>query len=168
MNPIDEPIFDAEFKRSGKQQVQQADLTDPIRRLLEGQSFCVLCTQGQEQPYGSLIAFAFSEDLKHLYFTTPTATRKFRLLTSCRRVALVVDSRCQHQTDMKQVEAVTITAKATHIESGTDPEQGRQLLLKRHPYLGDFLASESTALFRADVVRYFYVTRFQEVTQWIP
>mgnify|MGYP002068211782 CR=1 FL=1 len=42
-----------------------------IRRLLMEQGYAVLCTQSQSQPYGSLIAFAASDDLKTIVFATP-------------------------------------------------------------------------------------------------
>lgn len=165
---LDEPIFDAEFDQKEINTSQNPNLADQIRQLVDQQSFCILCTQGESQPYGSLIAFAFTDDLKHIFFTTPKATRKYKLLTECQRVALVIDSRCQHLDDMTQVDAVTITGKATQIRSGADYELGISLLKNRHPYLVGFLDSASTALFRIDVVRYFHVTRFQEVSQWIP
>ncbi len=168
MNNVDEPIFDAEFDDDPAGTPHNPDLADQIRDLLGQQPYCILCTQGQGQPYGSLIAFAFTEDLKQLYFTTSRATRKYRLLSECQRIALVVDSRCQHQANFMQVEAVTITAKATHIESGSEFEEGIHLLKQRHSYITEFLEATSTELFRADVVRYFHVTRFQEVSQWIP
>ncbi len=165
---LDEPIFDAEFDQKEIKIYQNPELTDQIFRLVNQQFFCILCTQGGSQPYGSLIAYAFTDGLKHFFFTTPKATRKFKLLSECQRVALVIDSRCQHLDDMTQVDAVTITGKATQIQSGADYDQGISLLKNRHPYLVNFLDSESTALFRIDVVRYFHVTRFQEVSQWIP
>jgi nitroimidazol reductase NimA-like FMN-containing flavoprotein (pyridoxamine 5'-phosphate oxidase superfamily) len=168
MCSFDEPIFDLEFEPNKLPASQNSDVRDRIRRLVSQQSFCVLCTQGENQPYGSLIAFAFTDDLKHFFFTTPVATRKYKLLTECPQVALVIDSRCQHQDDMTQVDAVTITGKAVQIQAGTDYEKGIDMLKHRHPYLANFLDSASTALFRIDVVRYFHVTRFQEVSQWIP
>jgi len=168
MCSFDEPIFDFEFVQHKVPASQNSDLRDRIRHLVSQQLFCILCTQGENQPYGSLIAFAFTDDLKHFFFTTPIATRKYKLLSECRQVALVIDSRCQHKDDMTQVDAVTITGKATQIQSGADYEQGIDMLKNRHPYLASFLDSESTALFRIDVVRYFHVTRFQEVSQWIP
>ena len=168
MNSLDEPLFEIEFEQTKFPPSQNPGLRDRIRRLVSQQSFCVLCTQGENQPYGSLIAYAFSDDLKQLFFTTPVATRKYKLLSECPQVALVIDSRCQHQDDMTQVDAVTITGRATQIESGSDYEQGIAMLKHRHPYLAGFLDSASTALFRIDVVRYFHVTRFQEVSQWIP
>lgn len=168
MYNIDEPIFEAEFDGKNIESSENSDLADEIKKLVSGQSFCILCTQGQNQPYGSLIAYAFTDDLKHYFFTTPRATRKFKLLNECQHVALVIDSRCQHQDDMTQVSAVTITGRATQIQAEEDFQKGIDLLKKRHSYLEKFLNSESTALFRIDVVRYFHVTRFQEVSQWIP
>jgi nitroimidazol reductase NimA-like FMN-containing flavoprotein (pyridoxamine 5'-phosphate oxidase superfamily) len=168
MNCIDEPIIEPEFEPHKFPSSRHSDLRDRIRRLVSQQSFCVLCTQGESQPYGSLIAYAFTDDLKQFFFTTPMATRKYKLLSECQHVALVIDSRCQHLDDMTQVDAVTITGKATQIQSGADYDLGMSLLKNRHPYLANFLDSESTALFRIDVVRYFHVTRFQEVSQWIP
>jgi len=168
MNCFDEPLFEIEFEQTKFPPSQNSDLRDRILRLVSQQSFCILCTQGQNQPYGSLIAYAFTDDLKQFFFTTPMATRKYKLLSECPQVALVIDSRCQHLDDMTQVDAATITGEATQIESGADYEQGIDMLKNRHPYLANFLDSESTALFRIDVVRYFHVTRFQEVSQWIP
>ncbi len=168
MNTIDEPIFEAEFDQKEIKISQNPDLADQIFRLVNQQSFCILCTQGESQPYGSLIAYAFTDDLKHFFFTTPKATRKFKLLSECQRVALVIDSRCQHLEDMTQVDAVTITGKAMQVHAGINYESGVEMLKIRHPYLANFLDSETTALLRIDVVRYFHVTRFQEVSQWIP
>jgi uncharacterized protein YhbP (UPF0306 family) len=168
MNIIDEPVFDAEYDKEKIKSSQNPILANQIKTLVHQQSFCVLCTQGHNQPYGSLIAYAFTDDLKHFFFTTQTATRKFKLLSECQQVALVIDSRCQHQDNMTQIGAITITGKALRIQSGRDYAQGVNLLKTRHPYLAHFMDSLSTALFQIDVVRYFYVTRFQEVSQWIP
>jgi nitroimidazol reductase NimA-like FMN-containing flavoprotein (pyridoxamine 5'-phosphate oxidase superfamily) len=168
MKDIDEPLFDVESGQSEVKKAQNAALASQIKHMLDEQLFCILCTQGDHQPYGSLIAYANTEDLKHFFFATQIATRKYKLLSECRQVALVIDSRCQHQEDMTEVEAVTITGKAGIIEKGADYETGISLLKARHAYLSGFLDSESTALFRVDVVRYFHVVRFQEVSQWIP
>lgn len=168
MNSFDESVFDLEFEQNKLPASQDSELEDRIRRLVSQQLFCVLCTQGGNQPYGSLIAYAFTDDLKQFFFTTPMATRKYKLLSECRQVALVIDSRCQHQNDITRVDAATITGKATQIESGSEYERGITMLKHRHPYLAGFLDSDFTALFRIDVVRYFHVTRFQQVSQWIP
>ncbi len=139
-----------------------------IRKMLASQPFSILCTQGDGQPYGSLVAFAFTNDLKHFFFTTPTATRKYMLLSKCHHISLVVDTRSEHSNDMKKIEGVTITGTAEELNPGEEYHRGIKMLKTRHPYMAEFLGAASTALFRIDVVRYLHVTRFQEVTQWMP
>ena len=130
--------------------------------------FAVLCTQAGGQPYGSLVAFAFSADLKSYVFATPVATRKYRLLSECDHVALVIDSRSGAPDELMRVEAVTATGRAHVVPSGPDFEHWAGVLLERHPHMTAFVRAESTALVRIEVVRYFHVCRFQEVRQCIP
>lgn len=147
---------------------QQARVRERIRGLMAAQPFAVLCTQGGGQPYGSVIAYAFDPDLRVVVFATPMATRKYRLLGECEHVALVVDSRSQHPEEMMKVEAITATGQAVELDPGPAYERSAALLVTRHPQLASFVAAPSTALFRVEVVRYLYVTRFQEVHQWVP
>jgi hypothetical protein len=114
------------------------------------------------------VAFAFNQDLSAFAFATPTATRKFRLLSQCDRVALVVDNRGRFPGDLMKVGAVTITGRAEQLEAGPGFDAWAGLLTARHPYLKSFVQSPSTALFRVKAVRFLHVTRFQEVRQWIP
>ena len=139
-----------------------------IRRLLMEQGYAILCTQSQSQPYGSLIAFAASDDLKTIVFATPVATRKYRLLTECAHVALVVDSRSVFPSDMMRIEAVTATGRARVVGTGTEFDCWAGLLTARHPHLAAFVRAQSSALVCVEVVRYLHVCRFQEVRQWVP
>ena len=167
MSRIDEPALGPEEGRAG-QPGSGLPLPERIRALVEGELYGVLCTQGREQPYGSLVAFAFGPDLSAAAFATPITTRKFQLLSACDRVSLVVDNRPTFGDDMTRIEAVTVTGRAIRLEAGVSFERWAQRLLERHPYLENFLAAPSTALFRIDVARFFHVERFQEVRQWIP
>ena len=144
------------------------NLDRTIRRLLDGQLYGVLCTQGQGQPYGSLVAYAMTPDLASAVFATQKATRKYRLLSECAHVALVVDNRSALPGELMDVEAVTATGRAHEVATGPEFEQWSRLLTGRHPYLDTFVRSASCGLFRIDIVRYFHVTRFQEVRQWVP
>jgi uncharacterized protein YhbP (UPF0306 family) len=143
-------------------------VVESIQALVHQEPFAVLCTQAEGQPYGSLVAFAFSQDLRSFVFATPVATRKYRLLSECDRVALLVDNRGGFPEDMMKVSAVTVTGRASQVETGADLGPWADMLTARHPYLKAFVQAPSTALFRVDVVRYLHVTRFQEVRQWIP
>lgn len=139
-----------------------------IRRLVETEPFAVLCTQGHGQPYGSLVAYAMTQDLAHAVFATPKATRKFRLLSECDHVALVIDNRPEFPGQLMEVEAVTATGRAVMVEEGEEFERWARLLTGRHAYLAKFVRSASCGLFRIDIVRYLHVSRFQEVRQWVP
>jgi nitroimidazol reductase NimA-like FMN-containing flavoprotein (pyridoxamine 5'-phosphate oxidase superfamily) len=148
--------------------LEQIAIQDYIRRLIDSQSYAVLCTQGQSQPYGSLVAFAASDDLKNIIFSTPIATRKYRLLSECENVALVVDSRSISAQDLMKIEAVTAIGRARIVKRGPDFDRWSNLLINRHPHMADFVHAESSALVRIEIARYFHVGSFQEVQQWVP
>lgn len=166
----DEPLLElaAPGGSSAKASADDGALRDQIERLVNEQPYAVLCTQGGGQPYGSLVALAISDDLSAAVFATPMTTRKYRLLCDCEHVALVIDSRSRSIEDMMQIEAITATGRARQVAPGAEFEREAGLLLGRHPQLGLFVRSPTTALFHVDIIRYFHVTRFQEVRQWIP
>ena len=141
---------------------------EQIRTLIENQPYAVLCVQGEGQPYGALVAFAFSDDLRHAVFVTPIATRKYRLLRECDHVALVIDNRLNNTGELMDLEALTVTGRSQMIERGAEFDRWSGLLVARHPYLKSFVNAATCALFRIDVVRFLHVARFQEVNQWIP
>jgi len=145
------------------------DVQERIRHLLDQQPFAVLCTQGDGQPYGSLIAYAASDDLVTVVFATPVDTRKYRLLQECDRVALVVDSRSAFPEEVMEVEALTATGRALALEPSEPAfDLWADLLTSRHPQLSSFLVAPSSALFRIEIERYVYVSHIEQVSQWIP
>ena len=166
MNPVDEPALVPTNDRS--ESLGEASLAERIRDLVEGEPYAVLATQGDQQPYGSLIALAASADLAQAAFCTSRATRKYSLLARCDRVALIIDDRSKHGDDIRRVSAVTATGRATELAPGRSRDHWQAELLARHPYLEEFLASPSCAIFLVDIVRYLHVVRFQEVSQWVP
>jgi len=170
MSFSDEPfLFPDEDESAAKVETGQEDMSIRIERLVSSQPFGVLCTQGQSQPYGSLVAYAVTDDLAHLTFATPRATRKFRLLSECEHVAVVIDNRPDFPGELMKIEAITATGHATLIEDGSeDFERWTKLLTERHSYLSRFVRASSCALFSIRIVRYIHVCRFQEVRQWIP
>ena len=166
MNPVDEPALGPTNVRP--ESPGEASLPERIRDLVEGEPFAVLATQGDAQPYGSVIALAVSADLTQAAFCTSRATRKYSLLERCDRVALVIDDRSKHGDDIRCVSAVTATGRGAELAPGADHDHWQAELLARHPYLEEFLASPSCAIFLVEIVRYLHVARFQEVSQWIP
>lgn len=143
-------------------------LPERIRQVVQGEPYAVLSTQGDGQPYASIVAFAMTDDFRTAVFATPIATRKYRLLTACDHVALLVDNRCKHPDDMMQIEAITATGRAIQVERGESFDRWSRVLLAKHPHLAGFVASPSVALFRIGIIRFFHVERFQEVREWRP
>ena len=166
-NP-DEPLFDADASADRPDAPADPAVRERIRRLVDKQPYAVLCVQGSGQPYGALVAFAFSQDLRHAVFVTPVATRKYRLLSECDHVALVIDNRPNKTDELMDIEAVTVTGRSRMIERGGEFDRWAELLITRHPYLKSCVTADSCALFRVDVVRFLHVARFQEVNQWVP
>lgn len=163
---LDEPLL--QIAQPHDTDDAKGSLPQRIRALLEGQPYGVLCTQGGGQPYGSLVAFAFTEDLSRLFFATPVTTRKFNLLSACERVAMVVDSRATHGAELTRVEAVTVTGRAASLDRGPDFEACLHGLSNRHAYLRSFFEAPTTALVSIEVTRYLHVSRFQDVSEWVP
>ena len=142
---------------------------EKIKKLVSEQFFFILCTQGEGQPYGSLIAYAFQDDLKKILFATSKNTRKYKLLSKCPKVAIVIDSRCKNQDEFMKIDVLTATGNTIKIEKNEkDFKKDISLLKNRHPYLNKFLESNNTVLFCLDVEKYIYVTNFQEVFEWKP
>ena len=164
----DEPVLGRPMEGRTDHGEATPPLVERIRSLVTTQPYGVLCTHGEDQAYGSLVAFVFTADLCSAAFATPIATRKYRLLTEHQRVALVIDNRPQHLEAMMQVEAITATGRARELQAGAQFDQLSGLLVERHPQLRTFVGADSCALFQIAITRFFHVSRFQEVRQWVP
>ncbi len=143
------------------------DVSLEIKKLLQVESFAVLSTQGQGQPYASLMSFAVTDDLKYFIFATPQETRKYSLLKNSDRVAILVDNRSHMPSSLNRISALTATGKAQLLRS-EDAEQWTDVLIRKHPYQETFIKAPSTAIVVVEVYRYFFVRRFQEVAEWSP
>jgi hypothetical protein len=140
-----------------------SDLRQTLKDVFASQRFCVLATQGEGQPYGSLVAFAETGDLKQLVFATHRDSRKFSNLTSDPRVALVIDSRSNNDLDFSNAVAITALGPA-HEAAGGERERLAGVYLAKHPSLAGFIGSPETAVCSVEVEDYI-VARFSEVTR---
>lgn len=132
--------------------------------LFRSQSLAVLATHNEGQPYGSLVAFAATHDLDSLIFSTTRSTRKFANLSADPRVAMVIDNRSNHPSDLRFAMAVTATGRAEEIQKHAS-EDFLTIYLNKHPHLKDFVSSPSSALITIRVEVYYLVTRFQNVVE---
>jgi len=140
------------------------NVEDTIRTPFGTQKLAVLSTQRSGQPYASLVAFVASGDLKHLYFATARTTRKYHNLEVDPRVAMLIDSRSNLESDIHTAVAVTATGNAGEVRA-QERDQGVRLYLAKHPYLQDFIRAESCALIRVAVETYYLVSLFQQVME---
>jgi len=136
-----------------------------LEELCRSQPLAALATDAGSHPYVSLVAVAVSEDLRHLYFATPRATRKWTNLTRNPQVSLLLDNRTNQVSDFRRAAAATLLGTAREIESETRYE-GLRIYVSRHPHLVDFVASPSCALFHVQIDRIYLVTRFQNVMEF--
>ena len=135
-----------------------------LKDLFSSQRLAVLATQGKGQPYGNLVAFVATNDLKHLLFATTRATRKYANISKNPRVAMVVDNRSNQEADFHQAAAVTATGVVKEIV-GLEKERLQKLYLTKHPYLKEFLSSPTCALLKMSVETYYLVRQFQNVME---
>lgn len=167
MDEIDEPVLKNTALENYNQSENGDEVSEKIGKLFLEQEYGILCSQGDGQPYGSIMAFSATEDLGCLIFITQIETRKYFLLEKCKKVAFVVDNRSKYPQDMMKVEAVTATGECQIVQEN-EFDRYKKLLLKRHPYLKDYASAKSCRLFCMKVKRFFHVVRLQEVSQWQP
>lgn len=142
--------------------MKETDLRSHLKKLLNERRVGVLATHDCGQPYGTLVAFVASDDLRQIVFTTGRATRKFANLSADPRVALVVDDRSNAEADFYEASAVTATGQ-TRVLEGDDARDAQRAFLQRHPQLEAFVSAPSCAIVAISVKRYTYVSRFQQV-----
>ena len=135
-----------------------------LAELFRSQNLATLSTHNDGQPYASLVAFHASEDLKRIYFVTPTTTRKFANLTADNRVAVMVNSSTNQASDFHQAISVTAVGRAEVI-SGSNQEMILRHYLAKHPHLEEFVRSPTCALVQVAVVSYYMVKNFQNVME---
>jgi hypothetical protein len=145
--------------------MKEADeLRNLTAELLAGQPLAVLATHGDGGAHASLVAFAVTDDLSQLLLATPRATRKFSNLTSDPRVALLIDNRCNRQSDFREAAAATVFGSIEEVPPG-DRSGLLAVYLARHAHLQEFVSSPDCAFLRVIVDKYSVVTRFQQVSE---
>jgi nitroimidazol reductase NimA-like FMN-containing flavoprotein (pyridoxamine 5'-phosphate oxidase superfamily) len=135
-----------------------------LRDLFGSQRLAVLATQREGQPFANLVAFAATDDLKHLAFATTRATRKYANLSADSQVAMLVDNRRNQVSDFENAAAVTAIGKAEEA-GGEYRVRLLEVYLSKHPHLKGFATSPTSALIKVNVEKYDVVRRFQHVVE---
>ena len=135
-----------------------------LKDLCTSQKLAVVSTQSDGQPYASLVAFVAGDDLRHIYFITARTTRKFANLTREPRVAVLINSSINEESDFHEAVYITVTGTAEEI-SVREREKILNLYLSKHPYLEDFARSPSCALIQVATQSFYMVQNFQNVME---
>lgn len=146
---------------------RDAATCERLRALFQTQRYAVLATEDRGQPFTSLMAFAVTDDLRHLVILSDRNTRKFANLAANRRVALLVDDRENKPTDTLDSIAVTVLGRAFGAEADASGALAG-LFLARHPGLADFAATPDCVVLRVEVSAYLLVQQFEHTIEWRP
>ena len=147
--------------------INDKEVFDQIRSLLQVQYCGVLATFGSEYPYSSLVGYAMSEDCKELIFATITDTRKYKNLKKSPNVSLLIDNRLNQVNDFKDAKALTVLGKAQELESKSKNDY-LALYLNKHHYLEEFVTAPNCSLIKVTIRKYILVDHFQNVMEYTP
>ena len=137
-----------------------------IKVLNETQYFAVLATDDNGRPYASLVAYAFTPELRKVIFATPENTRKYKNILIARHVALLIDNRSNTYTDIMNTEAITVTGTAKRVKRGKAWQELAHIYIVKHPELEEFLNAPTTALMILEVEQCVHVGKFQTISVW--
>ena len=132
-----------------------------LRDLLKSQMLGVIATDMSGFPHASLVAYSSTDDLKYLIFATSKNTKKFQNLMRNSNVSLLIDNRENNPSDFNNAITVTAVGVAKKIQKNID--YFKDLFIKRHPNLGDFINASDCALLKIKVDKYQFVSNFQNV-----
>jgi nitroimidazol reductase NimA-like FMN-containing flavoprotein (pyridoxamine 5'-phosphate oxidase superfamily) len=139
-----------------------------LRELFAAQKLAVLATCDEHgHPYTSLMAFAVTDDLDRFLLATERSSRKFANLSAQPRVALLIDSRSNRDSDLQEALAVTVLGRAEEVDPA-ERDALLQLYVARHPQLEAFVTSPSCALILVQVEVYYVASQFQRVRELRP
>jgi len=140
------------------------ELKKIIKDLLASQNLAVIATQREGQPFANLLAFAATDDLKHLVFATTRATRKYANLMADSRMSMMIDNRQNQASDFHDATAVAAIGRVEELK-GTEKGDFMKLYLSKHSHLKAFVTAPTCALMKLRVDRYDIVRRFQNVME---
>jgi uncharacterized pyridoxamine 5'-phosphate oxidase family protein len=129
------------------------ELRQLLTNLFASQRFAVLATESDGQPYGNLVAFVEVNELKNILFATARNTRKYSSMIDNRKIALLIDSRTNQMSDLKNAIAVTAIGTVEEVDS-TKRVNLAKLYIQKHPYLTDFISNTANALMQITISDY--------------
>lgn len=132
-----------------------------LSELLKSQKFAVIATQGIKEPYTNLVSFVSTNDMRNIIFATSKKTKKFENIKRNSCISVLIDNRDNTESDIQK--AIVITGIGTADEIKEKNDFYKELYLKKHPYLLDFVNSEDSVLIKIKIDKYIVVNKFENV-----
>ncbi|MFX0046280.1 MAG: pyridoxamine 5'-phosphate oxidase family protein [Candidatus Hermodarchaeota archaeon] len=139
-------------------------LRERLVELFSSQIVSVLGTSASDEPYSCLVGFEFTPDLKEVVFATMRDRLKYRQIRANPRVSLMVDNRKNTPSDFDATTSVTLIGDAVDTEP-PEREKLAEMLVKKNPFLSDFVESPNCAVVRIGIEKMYIVDNFESVTK---
>jgi general stress protein 26 len=123
-----------------------------IKKVLHDQYYAVLSSAENNHAYNNLVAFITAEDLAAIVFATGRKTNKFQRITNNARVSLLIDNRANQPSDISRAIAISVIGIASELR--TNNENIKELFIKRHPRLREFINDPATAMISVKATEY--------------
>jgi len=144
---------------------KQSTIKEYIEGILKTSGFAVLATEGNGQPYASLIAITPLGNCKQLVFATNRNTLKYRNIENNSKVAVLIESERVNKEDLRERIVLTIIGYIEEI-SIAENEAAYQAHLKRHPEMESFMLSSDCTLIMVIAQSYQIVNGIDDI-RWI-
>jgi len=113
-----------------------------IVKLLTNQKNGVLATCLENHPFCYRMAFVTERDYKSLFLATDTGSGKYKQIMANPKVCFFLDNTRDENNDTFSAETLSVFGD---IESG-HPQGSREMFIKAHPELSNFLERKKTTL----------------------
>jgi nitroimidazol reductase NimA-like FMN-containing flavoprotein (pyridoxamine 5'-phosphate oxidase superfamily) len=124
-------------------------MLDQMKALARAENMCVLATDAGGKPYCSLMAYVADNACEEIYMVTHRDTHKYRNLMQNASVSLLIDSR--RNAPRTSVQALTVEGVFCKIESSSEYDRAKAMLLKAHPHLTSFMDHAEAEILRIKI-----------------
>ena len=122
-------------------------MLDKVEKILQENTLCVLCTDGEGIPYCSLMTYMPSFDLKILYMISIQESKKYKNILSNPDVSVLIDTRqrISYQSDKK---IISITFEGVYqLIAQNEIESIKSRFANEHIELDEIIKSPGVAIF---------------------
>ncbi len=147
--------------------MQHDQVSSTVNALLSEQVQAVLATSAETGPMMHLMAYAYSDDLRHIYLASKASTRKVENLLRHAQCSLLWDNRSGHIQD--HIDGYTCLAECqAKLVDGADSHVIKHQLLKRNATLTDLLTMNDCCIFSLTVRQYNLTLGYKQTFSWCP